>query len=81
MTIYNFLLKSNIHFTLHDTEVLGTKASLIAREKGVRVSKVIERPWHKKQKKPYLANDFPESFAEEMINLVLEHFTGAKAKG
>jgi hypothetical protein len=80
MTIYTFLLKSNIRFTLHDTEVLGTKASLIAREKGIRPTKIIERPWHKKQKKPYLANDYPESFAEEMIGLVLEHFTGVKSK-
>lgn len=80
MTIYNFLLKSNIRFTLHDTEVLGTKAAVIAREKGVKFTKVIERPWHKKQKKPYLANDFPETFADEMINLVLEHFVGMQSK-
>ncbi|MEP7265438.1 MAG: hypothetical protein ABI772_13115 [Bacteroidota bacterium] len=80
MTIYNFLLKSNIRFTLHDTEVLGTKAAVVARDKGVRFTKVIEKPWHKKQKKPYLANDFPETFADEMINLVLEHFVGMQSK-
>jgi hypothetical protein len=80
MTIYNFLLKSNIRFTLMDTEIVGTRAAVVAKEKGVRVTKVIEHPWHKKQKKAYLANDFPESFADELINIVLEHFVGKKSK-
>jgi hypothetical protein len=74
MTIYDFLKKSNISFTPFDTRVIGQLALSKAKEAGVKFHKVKEKPWHKQQKRPYMVNDYPESFASDLITIVLEYF-------
>jgi hypothetical protein len=75
MTVYQALKKSNIDFTVSDSEIIGTKASIKAREMGIMVPKTIEYPWHKKEKNTYLVNDFPELFIPELFSLIAAHFT------
>ena len=75
MTIYNFLRRSNIRFKLYDTKVIGRLAQDKAKEQGVVYTKVLEQPWRKQQNnKPYMVNDYPESFIDELIKIAVPYF-------
>ena len=75
MTVHQALKRANIEFKALDSEIIGTNASLKARDLGVEIKKVVEYPWHKREKNTYLVNDFPESFVPELFTLIAEHFT------